>query len=106
MRRMAIVRGPGPLRSAGADVEIADRRATHKPSSNIVKHHSMHIKDHETVVKHLTHRKTIMKHLRPPYESVRQKSAVFLVISMVIDSDRGHCYEHLKKMNFRRKLSS
>ena len=25
----------------------------------------------------------------------------FLVISIVIDSDRGHCYVHLKKINLR-----
>ena len=29
-----------------------------------------------------------------------------LVISIVIDSDRGHCYEHLKKINLRWKLSA
>ena len=29
----------------------------------------------------------------------------FFVISIVIDSDRGHCYEHLKKINLRRKLA-
>ena len=28
-----------------------------------------------------------------------------LIISIVIDSDRGHCYEHLKNINLQRKLS-
>ena len=28
----------------------------------------------------------------------------FLVISIVIDSDRGHCYEHLKKNQFTMKI--
>ena len=28
----------------------------------------------------------------------------FLVISIVIDSDRGHCYEHLKKKQFTMKI--
>ena len=26
--------------------------------------------------------------------------SVFLVISIINDSDRGHCYEHLKKNNY------
>ena len=26
--------------------------------------------------------------------------SVFLVISIVIDSDKGHCYEHLKKSKY------
>ena len=27
-----------------------------------------------------------------------------LVISIVVDSDRGHCYEHLKKNQFTMKI--
>ena len=33
--------------------------------------------------------------LRGPYGG----KYVFLVISIVIDSDRGHCWEHLKEIN-------
>ena len=38
--------------------------------------------------------------LRPQHDHNQQ----FLVISFVIDSDRGHCYEHLKKNQITMKI--
>ena len=39
-------------------------------------------------------------YLRKPYD----RNYHFLIISIVIDSDRGHCYKHLKKIQFTMKI--
>ena len=42
-------------------------------------------------------------HLKKIVQSVIN---IFWYSSIVIDSDRGHCYEHLKKKNFKMKIET